>query len=98
MIENMVKTIESTLQQKHVFVKYGSSMINERIGEVEECTGIKYIHRHDGGKPKMENKAETYNKNMKIRPCVIYKLEGRKVNWKSLLNSYTNLEIISDKN
>jgi hypothetical protein len=82
----------------HIFVKYGSSMIDEKIGKIEKISGLKYIHRHDGRTPSLENKVENYNRNMKVKQCTIYKFSGEEKKFHELLNSYTNLDIISDTN
>jgi hypothetical protein len=85
--------------EKHIFVKFGSSAIDEKIGKVLDITGLKYIHCHDGHKPKPENRIENnYNRNMKIKSCAIYKLRGNTNQFGILFKNYTNLEEISDTN
>ena len=83
---------------KHIFVKYGSSAIDVKVGRIEKKFGLDYIHRHDGNMPKIENKNESYNENMKIRAFTIYKFDGSEKSFSNLLKLYSNLEIISDKN
>ena len=94
------KTIDETVEKctRHIFVKYGSSIIGEKIGNVEDEFKIKYIHMHDGCKPEVENRKENYNKNMKIKSCVIYKFDGDTKKFEALCKTYNNLEIITDKN
>lgn len=94
----MTNTIDDKAEsEKHVFVKYGSNLIDEKIGKVESF-GLKYIHKHEGCKEKKENKNENYNRNMKITACTIYKLKGTNKSFSKLFKEYTNLELISDTN
>jgi hypothetical protein len=82
----------------HIFVKYGSSMIDEKIGKIVKNFDLKYVHRHEGRTPKVENRFESYNRNMKVKPCTIYKFTGEEKKFNALLDKYSNLEIISDTN
>lgn len=90
--------MEREKYSQHIFVKYGSSAINERIEKIEESCGLKYIHRHEGNKPRLENRNESYNGKMKIKACMIYKFEGRPSSFEKLFKTYNNLEIIADEN
>ena len=94
------QTIDQTVEKyaRHIFVKYGSSIIDEKIGNVEEEFGIKYIHMHNGCKPEVGNRKENYNKNMKMKACVIYKFEGNSKKFGALCKKHNNLDIITDKN
>jgi len=85
-------------EQMHIFVKYGSKIIDEKIGKIEEMFDLKYLHKHNGSKPEYENKNLNYNKNMKIKPCAIYKFKGNIKNFNKLVEAYNNLEIITDNN
>jgi len=91
------KTIEKIIE-RHILVMYGSSAIDEKMKVIEKESGLKYIHFHDGSKPKPENRIENYNGNMKIKAGVIYKWKGTQKEFDYLLKHYSNLEIISDKN
>jgi len=91
------KTIDEKIE-RHVFVKYGSSAIDEKMKVIEKESGLKYVHLHDGSKPKATNRIENYNRNMKIKAGVIYKWRGTQKNFDYLVDHYSNLEIISDKN
>jgi len=92
-MENIDKKVEC-----HIFVKFGSEIIGKKIGEIVKKYGLKYLHRHDGFKPVMENKVENYNKHMKIKSCTIYKFEGGEKTFNKMVIDYNNLEIITDKN
>jgi len=91
------KTIDEKIE-RHVFVKYGSEIIDEKIGNIEDAFELKYIHLHNGSKQKPDNRKENYNKKMKIKPGVIYKFRGTKLAFGRLCHEYGNLEIITDEN
>ena len=82
----------------HLFVKYGSSAIDLRIGKLEDEFGIEYIHSHNGNVPTEENRSENYNRNMKIKAGVLYKFNGLDSQFNKLCRTHNNLEIITDKN
>ena len=92
-MENIDEKIEY-----HIFVKYGSDMIDEKLGHIKKMFDLEYLHKHNGSKPKSENKNDHYNKNMKIKPCTIYKFRGSEKSFNKLMSSYKNLERITDKN
>ena len=93
----MEKT-NATKTNLHIFVKYGSSAIGMKIGDLESKYGLSYIHMHDGFKPTPENRVENYNKKMKIKPCALYKFNGLESQFNKLCSQHNNLEIITDQN
>ena len=87
------KTIEQTVEacEKHILVMYGSNMIGKKMKLIENMSGLKYIHLHEGTEQTQENRRENYNGNLKIKPGVIYKFDGGKKNFDYLFSIFNNL-------
>jgi len=86
------ETIKTTVSEyeRHLFVKPGSDMIGERIGEIETKFEVAYVHRHEG--QRSDIKTENYNKNMKIKSGNTYKFAGKPKSLDKLYSSFSNLE------
>jgi hypothetical protein len=89
-----------TIIERHILVMYGSNMIGKKIKLIEDMSGLKYIHLHEGTKQTQENRRENYNGNMKIKPGVIYKFGGKPKGFDYILSIFNNLneKKIKDKN
>ncbi len=76
-IIELIKTPNAYILTREVKIPYGSRLVNQKVGNIQEENDVIFLHYHNSLNPSDENRRKIHKK-MKFKPQIYVKIAAKK--------------------